>query len=209
MHLCFLKKGTCIFFAIWHFVFLKKASTHSFFFLCLFQQFLVFGFVPEPLQISVLIVFGLIWTIILSVVAGSVSSSAAAASSTTSSATMVNQVASVQDSRKRLVDINVVTEYDDNSDLELEVVMAMPSSEQQQQQSLLQEEDEFDVYCVTGMEPNCHIDPDNLFRPPVIHHHNNNNNNKEELQQQTAATAATATNSPVVAVAASVVVVED
>lgn len=70
-------------------------------------QFGVFGFVEESLQITMFIIFGLIWTVILSISAGSVQS-------------------------------------EDTED------------------AAVQEE----VYCVTGMEDNCMIDPDDLFQAP-------------------------------------------
>ena len=92
-------------------------------------QFAVFGYCSESLQIPVLTVCGLIWTIILSFVAGSV---------------------------KQQQQQPVVVE-----DEELQVFMA--TSNNGVVEFALEEDD---VYCVTGFEPNCHIDPDNLFRPP-------------------------------------------
>lgn len=90
-------------------------------------QFAVFGFCEEPLQIPILTMCGLIWTIILSVVAGSVKAPAA--------------VAAVES------DEVFVTAATNGVMVGAEV---------------------YDTYCVTGMEPHCLIDPDDLFHAP--HH---------------------------------------
>lgn len=85
-------------------------------------QFAVFGFCEEPLQIPILTLCGLIWTFILSFVAGSVQ----------------------------------------KAETTEPVVMATTNGE------TVVVEEVFDTYCVTGMEPQCLIDPDDLFHAP--HH---------------------------------------
>jgi hypothetical protein len=82
-------------------------------------QFAVFGFVDESLQIPILIACGLIWTVILSVVAGSATT-------------------------------KIVPEEEESL---LDPVI------------LIKEES---LYCVTGIEENCLIDPDDLFHAPTL-----------------------------------------
>jgi protein Mpv17 len=86
-------------------------------------QFAVFGFCEEPLQIPILIVCGLVWTFILSLVAGSVQT------------------------QKTEIPEHVVVATNGEAIIVEEV---------------------YDAYCVTGMEPHCLIDPDDLFHAP--HH---------------------------------------
>jgi protein Mpv17 len=86
-------------------------------------QFAVFGFCEEPLQIPILIVCGLVWTFILSLVAGSVQTQ--------------------------------------KTEIPEHVVMATNGE-------AIVVEEVYDAYCVTGMEPHCLIDPDDLFHAP--HH---------------------------------------
>ena len=88
-------------------------------------QFLVFGFVTDiNLQIPILSVCGLVWTMILSAFAGSVQVS---------------------------------------NDDDAPVVLQATAAAVEEEQCVIHEE----VYCITGMEESCLIDPEDLFHPAV------------------------------------------
>jgi protein Mpv17 len=88
-------------------------------------QFFCFAFVEENLQIPILTVCGLVWTIILSVIAGSVKVQPVVISAPTTTA---------------------------------------PTTTMSEEELILQDDP---AYCVTGMEDNCLIDPDDMFHAPA------------------------------------------